>query len=289
MWFWLALGFALVSSISTLILKVTLKKADEYLVAWLSVLFNLPYLFLILVLFFQIPRIESPFIWMVLVSAGLDFGAWIFSLKSLKMADISLVAPISAFNPVFTTLFSFFLLGEAPSARGLLGIIVVVSGAYLLRLDLIKKGILEPIKQLVVQRGLRLAMLATLIWSITPIFQKKAIFATNPQTPVFVSLISTSLLTMAYFPLVLKKTKKLKFQIKSFYKIFLVLGLLGGVGATLALTAFRLTNLGYVSAIFKLSMIFNVTWGHLFLKEKNIKSRLLGALVMFIGMLLIIS
>lgn len=53
--------------------------------------------------------------------------------------------------------------------------------------------------------------------------------------------------------------------------------------------AFSLTKLGYATAIFTLSMPFTVILGWLFFKEKDIKARFLGSVVMLIGVILLVT
>ena len=65
-------------------------------------------------------------------------------------------------------------------------------------------------------------------------------------------------------------------------------GFLGGVGMTSAFNAFNLGKLGLVTAVFKLSVIFTIVWGAIFFQEKNIRNRLLGSMVMLVGVILLV-
>lgn len=288
MWFWFALTFAFLSSLSTLVFKIILKRSDEYVTAWASSVFNLPVLALIIFFFYQIPKIDKFFIFGTAVAALLNVLAGILSFRAIRIADISLIAPISAFNPVFTTIISLFTLREIPSLKGVIGILTIVLGAYLLNLGSLKKGILTPFKKLFSNPGVLLALICMFIWAITPIFEKTAIIHTQPRVPPFASLVANSFLILALLPIMLKKSKNPLGKIKINIKGYLLTGVLGGIAAAAAFNAFNLSQLGSVTAIFKLSMLFNVFWGYLFLGEKEIKSRLLGSVVMFVGVLLLI-
>lgn len=289
MWFYFALTFAFLSSINILIYKTILKKSDEYFVAWISPLLGLPVLFVIILFFYQIPRIDLIFALGISGTVILNVIAGILSFRSIKITNLSLIAPISAFNPVFTTIISLVALREVPSFKGMMGILVIVFGAYLLHISSLKKGILTPFKSLFSNKGVVLALVCNFIWGVTPIFEKTAIKHTYPQVPPFVSLVASFFLTLAFLPIMLKKSKKPFTQIRIHLKPLLLVGFLGGLAAAAAFIAFSLTNLGYVTAIFKLSMIFTIIWGYLFLKEPAIKERLLGAAVMLIGVFLLVS
>lgn len=288
MWFWLALTFAILSSINVLIYKIILKRSDEYVVAWISSIFALPILALIVLLFYQIPRVDWFFAFGIIGTVSLNVMAGILSFRAIKLTDISLIAPISAFNPVFTTLVSFFTLKETPDLKGAIGVATIVIGAYVLNFTSFKDGIFVPFKKLFSHKGVVLALICNFIWGITPVFEKIAIRHTFPQVPPFVSLVGSFSLAIAFWPIMLKKSRNPFAQIRLHFRSFLLAGIFGGIAAAAAFTAYSLTNLGYATAIFKLSMVFTVIWGYLFLKEPAIKEKLLGSVIMLIGVLLLV-
>jgi len=288
MWFWLALTFAILSSINVLIYKNILKRSDEYVVAWISSIFTLPVLALIVLLFYQIPRVDWFFAFGIIGTVSLNVMAGILSFRAIKLTDISLIAPISAFNPVFTTLISFFTLKETPDLKGVIGIATIVIGAYVLNLTSFKDGIFVPFKKLFSHKGVVLALICNFIWGITPVFEKIAIKHTFPQVPPFVSLVGSFSLAVAFWPIMLKKSRSPLTQIRIHLRSFLLAGVFGGIAGAAGFTAYSLTKLGYATAIFKLSMIFTVIWGYLFLKEPAIKEKLLGSVIMLIGVLLLV-
>ena len=288
MWIWLALTFAVLSSINILLIKITLKKVDEYVMAWVGAFIGLPFLAVIILFFYQFPKVDSVFLIGVMGSAILNIVAGLLSYRSIKISEMSLLAPISAFNPVFTMIVSLITLKEIPSTRGFAGVFVIALGAYLLNASVVKKGILAPLKKLFSHRGVQLAMACNLIWAITPTFEKTAIFHTTPNVPPFVSLAAGFLLSLFFLPIMLKKSKNPFSQIRMNIKVFLLMGVIGAIASAAAFQAFSLAKLGYVTAIFKLSMLFNVVWGYLFLKEKGIRERLIGSIVMFAGVLILV-
>jgi len=77
--------------------------------------------------------------------------------------------------------------------------------------------------------------------------------------------------------------------LKKNWKWLLLGGVLGGVGITLAFLAFSLGSLGAVTALFKLSMIFVPILGWLFFKEHNIRQRIVGSVIMLVGVILLVT
>jgi len=283
-----ALTFALTSSIGVILAKKVMQNVNEKMFLLISSFFSIPLLFLLILVFYQIPKIDLVFILSLLVSSGIGVVAALLAYKAIKESEISLVNPISAFNPVFTSIISFFTLKEVIGPKGAVGILLIVIGAYLLQASKLKEGVLAPIKALVGHKGIQMSFLAYFLWSITPIFEKTAIFHTSPSVPPFASLVGGIMVVPVYLFLIRKEVKSMFRQIRVNFKALLLIGILGAVGQASAFMAFSLTNLGFATAIFKLSMVFTVIFGWLFFKEKDIKNRLLGSLVMLLGAALLV-
>lgn len=286
MWFPFALTFAVTSSLGVIIAKRVMKEVDEYLYLWLVNIFTLPFLFAIILYFFQIPKIDSIFLSSMGAAVVIGSAGAIFAYRGIRISDVSLVNPISSFNPVFTAIISFLFLGEKLDAQGAAGILLVVIGAYLLNLSKSKKGVFEPFIALAKHKGVQLSFLAYFLWAITPTFEKNAIFHTTPQVPPFASFVGMVGSIIVFTPFVLRFSQKSPQLIKKNFGFFILAGALGGIGLASAFIAFSLTNLGFATSIFKLSMVFTVILGWLFFKE-NIKDRLIGSLVMLIGVYLL--
>lgn len=68
-----------------------------------------------------------------LVLSALATGAsWICYFRALKVGEASKVAPIDKLSLVFVIIFAFIFLGERPSIREWLGVLLVVAGVMVL-------------------------------------------------------------------------------------------------------------------------------------------------------------
>ncbi|MBZ0200627.1 MAG: EamA family transporter, partial [Ignavibacteriaceae bacterium] len=76
--------------------------------------------------------------------------------------------------------------------------------------------------------------------------------------------------------------------IKLEWKNLLLVGLLTSAAFVLHMTALSLTYVAYVVALKRMSGMISVFLGYFFLKEANIRQRLLGSVIMFVGVLLIV-
>lgn len=289
MWFPLALTFALITSVAVIIAKRVMRETGEYLYLWLTTLFTLPFLFFIVIYFYQIPQVDKTFFLAISASLTLDVFAAIFAYRAIKISEISLIAPIAAFNPVFTAIVSSITLGEIIGIKSVAGISLICIGAYLLQISKRERGWLAPFKSLLTNKGVQLSLVAYFLWAITPVFQKTAILHTTPQVPPFVSLAGIVGMAVIFAPIAAKFSTKPVFFVKRYLKLFVILGILGSVGSAAAFIAFSQAQLGLVTAVFKLSIIFTVILGWIFFKERNIKDRLLGSSVMLTGVVLLAS
>lgn len=287
MWAILALGAAVLTSFNPILYKRMLKDTDSLVVVWGVTLLALPLLGLFtLALTPQLPNLDWLFVFGVLGSAGLNAVAHLASTQALKLADASLVTPLLIFSPVFTVLISALVLGEIPSARGLLGVGLVLIGAYWLNHNS-GAGWFTPFKSLALTPGVTLVLLAGLLWAITPLFEKTAILHTNPESPRFAAFVATSLLTFILTPAVMARGKYAIGKLFLHRRELFLAGLIAGIAPVLGYTAFSLGFVGYVTTLFKLSIVMTVIWSFLFLKEQGLAQRLPGSLVMVIGAILI--
>lgn len=287
MWILLALCAALLASFNPIINKRLLADTDVSVVAWAGQAFGLPLLGLNLFLFFgPLPSVDGWFFIGILGSAILNTLAHLTATQALKEADVSLVAPLFVFSPAVTLLVSSFMLKEIPQLLPLIGVGLIIIGAYLLDLSN-WQNVFEPLRTIIHKRTLWLAIAASVLWGITPVFEKTAIQHTFPENPTAAAFGALLVLTLILFPIMLSQANQPLVQMRIRWRGFVVLGVIGGIAPLFGYAAFSLGLVGYVSAMFKMSSVFALLWAFLFLREKGVPRRLPGAVVMVIGAILI--
>ena len=153
MWIIFALCAALLASFNPIINKRLLADTDVSVVACAGQAFGLPLLGLNLLLFFgPRPRVDGWFFIGILGSAILNTRAHLAATQALKEGNVSLVAPLFVFSPVFTLLVSSFTLGEVPQLLPLIGVGLIIIGAYLLTLSSWQEAF-EPLRAVVHQKA----------------------------------------------------------------------------------------------------------------------------------------
>jgi drug/metabolite transporter (DMT)-like permease len=289
MWVLYSLFFAIWSSLNLLIVKkLTQGKIETIVILYTTLIFQMLLIFLLLFFVGGIPKTTTNFYIYMGASGLLDAIAAVISFIAIERSPISLISPMGSFGPVFTTIIAVFALHEVPAPIKFFGILLVVVGAYLLNVGTIRRGFMEPFRKLFSDKGVLLFLLANLLWSITPIFQKKAIFETSPQIPLFASLMGFVFGFVLLTPFAFKKTVKSIKELKPHLKLFIVNGVGTAFSQAAAYAAFALVFVGYATSVFRLSSLFTIFLGAIFLKEKDISEKLLGASVMVIGAILLV-
>lgn len=287
MWFFLALFFALQGAISTAITKRILKTTDILVLMVFGNIFFLIFMGLFLA-FLGIPRLDQTFWVLVVIGALMGVVINIAFMKAIKLAPISLTAPMAAATPLVATLFGFLFLGEQLTNVTFLGILFIVLGAYIINITDIKSGFLAPLLDLFKNRGVQLMLFAQSLVGITPVIEKTAIFHTYPQQPAMVIMVEAFFVTLFFLPIMLFKTKKPFAQFKSNMWWIILPAPLSALAFWAAFTAYSLSNIGYVTAIFKLSSLFTILLGGFFFREHHIQERLVGAFIMLLGTILLV-
>lgn len=283
LWFILALITAITHAARAAISKKVLQEVDEYIMAWATSFFALPFIFIAL-LFTEFPKIDNTF-WIAL-AIGVCFSVitTILYFKSIKVSPLSLTVPFLTFTPVFLLITSPIMLGEFPSLWGVVGILLIVFGAYVLNIRTLHKGFLAPFKAIFKEKGSVLMLIVALIFSIAANIDKIAILHSNP---VFYIFLFHVFLMIIFSTIIQFKSKDKIKQIKKNYLGLILIGFLFAVMIISQMIAIKLTLVAYVISIKRMTAIFSVIFGYFFFKEKNFKQSLLGAIIMVIGVVLI--
>lgn len=287
MWVWYSLFVAIWGALQTFLVKKLTKKINSLTLLYVLFLFNIPISFALLLFMGGIPKTTGGFYLYLEISGFLDAIAFVCSFWAISRSSISLIAPISSFSPVFTTIIAAFTINEIPTPIKLVGILLIVFGAYLLNAADIRSGILNPFKVLFSNKSVLLFLLAHFLWGFTPILQKKAIFETQPQVPLFAAIVGMIFVFLYLSPFALRKTLSSFREISVNLKWFVINGIGNAFAQAAAFAAFALAYLGYATSVFRLSVFFTIILGGVFLKEERIKERLLGGAVMVIGTILL--
>jgi len=284
LWFIFAFLTALFESLKDVSSKATLKNVDEYVVSWSLRFFALPFL-LPFLLFIKIPRIGDMFWVALILGGGLNVVTTILYMKAIKHSDLSITVPMVAFTPLFLLITSPLILGEFPSIPGMLGIVLIVAGSYILNIKETHKGYMEPFKALIKEKGPKLMLGVAFIWSITSNIDKVGV---QNSSPIFWAIAVNLFIAMILLPIMMYYSDNYKKQTEIHIKALIPIGLFSALTLIFQMTAINLTLVAYVIAIKRTSVIMTVFLGWLIFKEKGIKERAAGTLIMLLGVFIIL-
>lgn len=282
---WLILGIltAFFEAVKDVFSKQNLKQSDEYVVAWslafFSVIFLIPW-----VISTGIPALNTQFAIALLIGGSINAVTAVLYIKAIKVSDLSLTVPLVALTPLFMLITSPLIVGEYPKLFDYIGILLIVTGSYLLNIKEKSQGYLAPFKALVKEPGPKLMLIVAFLWSITSNFDKIGVKNSSPIFWLF-SLFST--MTVLLLPVLLHKTPNPSRKILKQLPMLAAMGFFNAVGVLCQMQALTLTLVVQVIAIKRTSVLMGVLFGHFIFKEKDIKQRLLGAAIMVFGVFVI--
>lgn len=282
-WFLLAISVAFLQSVKDVYNKTQLQDFDEYIIGcsltFFTSLFLSPLLF-----FIEIPQLGNNFWLALLVSGSLNAIAFTVYLRAIKISDLSIIAPITTFTPLFLLITSPLIVGEFPKPLGVMGVLLIVVGSYLLNIKEKHQGHLAPFRAIVRDKGSRLALLVSFIWSLTSNFDKIGV---QNSSPIFWGISIFFTISMLLLPIVLQKSHRSLYKLQTGGWKLVVYGMINSVAMGCQMVAINLTLVAYVIAVKRSSALFSVILGKIVLKEKGIKERFLGAGIMVAGVFLI--
>ena len=203
----------------------------------------------------------------------LNFFAFYLYFSAIKVSPLSLSLPMLSFSPVLLLFTSRVMLGEELSGMGILGVLMVFAGSYILNVSKIRAGLLEPIKAIFKERGSVYILIVVVIWSITANLDKIGLISSSPIFWSFSMSLGLGILGL----LVLKLRMSFNFP-------FLYLSLADTLSTLFHMIAISLIPVPYVISIKRLSVLFSSLWGIIFLGET---ANLIGILFMILGGIII--
>ncbi|MDB5189490.1 MAG: putative rane protein [Parcubacteria group bacterium] len=234
-----------------------------------------------------------------------------------KLGEVSYATPLQSLTPLLITL-AAVLVGEFPGPRGILGVLVMTAGAYVLGFEkrperwylyltpfarvltlFWRKGSTEAERQksLVTMLSLGSATFGTLGLICDGIMVRRA---GDLQGIVLAAMTLTVVLSLAYLPWMLRTTfgkkpetasaanEETKESVKAFaLTAFCAFALLWVMHVLLIQPRFNEAFIAYVGTLKRFSVLFAVLAGAFFFREAGIKKRLVAALLIVIGAVLI--
>jgi drug/metabolite transporter (DMT)-like permease len=284
LWLPLTLLSAFSLATSDALTKKALDGHNEYLVTWLRILPGLP-LFLLPLAFIPVPPLRWDFYPCLFTGLPLEILALFLYTKALKLSPLNLTLPLLSLTPLLLLVVPSLLLGESISLAGAIGIIFIAVGSYLLNARRGEGGILAPLRALLREKGSLCMVCVAAIYSITSALGKRAITASSP---FFFTALDIPLLVLFTAPFALYKGKgELKVIARDGTITASILpALFYAMQVASHVYAVNTTNVAYMIAVKRLSLLFGVLYGRYLFQERG---GMLATIIMLAGVFLIVA
>ena len=286
MWFWWSLIAAVFAAVSVILTKKALQNVSASLVAW--VLFSLNTPILILIAFKDgVTEVNSLFFLGAIGSASVFGIGKTIRLAAIKQNLLSKIAPLATFSAVFAYLLALIFLSEKIKLMGVIGLLLIILGAYILNAENLSKDLLKPFKLLFTEKASGLFMLGVLLASISAILDKISITNTFPTNPSLTLLMENIVISIILFIYLQKKKQGWIKQLKDNFKLLTLTSIIYMLSAIAVFSAFAIGPVALVIGIKQLQLFFVLLLSYLTFQDKPTKHSLLASVVMVIGVILI--
>ena len=286
-WFWIALTCAL----SLALADSSTKKYFSHFtgLSILLVRLSLPGLVLLPYSIMNgLPDVSGEFWYLILLLVPLEIIAMWFYVLAIRDAPLHLSLPYLSFTPVFIIATGYLFLDETVTWGGAMGIVLIVSGAYLLNIQYVNyslRNVFAPFPAIFRLRGSVFMLITALIYSVTSVLGKKAMLYTEPTTfgAFYYSLIGSVTLILILFV-----------QPQLIRNVLVRPGAIALVSVLMAIMvvthfiALEQIETAYMIAVKRTSMIFAILLGAWLFRDMNFKQHLPAGLMMFTGVVLIL-
>lgn len=283
-------------------------KLHNFTLLSLGFLFALP-LYLVWLFITGIPDIGNGFWLAIVLHIPLFAIIMVLTVEAHKASELATTMPYMSLTPAFllaTTPFMSLFFSELkasnPTTIGAIGVLILVTGLYVLNLETTRKHFLDPFRMFWRNRGSRFMFFAALVAAFSANLDLVALANSNTPFYLFVDhgllSIIMALLILLYTGMKWKTT--LPFSPNGFWKYLMLFGAFTAVVGVTHIIAFEwIPVVSYVLAgkraggiIFALllGLIMGVLIKHpSFQNErKNLRYRLPGTLIAILGMIIII-
>ena len=219
----------------------------------------------------------------VVISVALEAIYYILLSFAYSNHDFSLVYPVArGAAPALVVLWSAVFLQEIPSLGGFLGIAIIICGLVIIGAT----SFFQPHEGKPQFKGIAVALSIALVISIYTLIDGFAV-KHGPALPYGLSMFT--LVPFLTTPIVARHygwKRLIEVRRSQPARLFLI-GLLGLIAYLFTLFAYSLAPVNYSEAIREVSLVMGAFAGWIFLGEKLGKIRLIGAAVIFVGIVLI--
>ena len=205
-------------------------------------------------------------------------------LKSLNLSEISMTIPLLSFSPLFSAFFSFYLLSEKITTYQYFGVFLIIFGTMTLYTRSSKlTDFFFSINLIFTEKGARYMLFVSLIWSVTPIFDKLCFEYASFNIHGLIQAVGMFILLLIY--LVKRQQNLLNIGLlKENFKLFSFTMFVGTVATILQFIAISVTLVPIMESIKRsVGQIGAVFYGKYIFSEVINFKKIFGILIIIFG------
>ncbi len=231
------------------------------------------------VLAFASSELFTPAAFPYILATGIIHTIYFFALsKAYNYGEISTVYPIARGTGIAgTALVASVLLQETLSLFGIIGILSIILGTFLIGL---KHG-----DRKYHSVGLLFALVVGVMIASYSIVDKLGVGIMNPLVYLYSLILLTTIFLTPY--IMIRERAELKNAWRKFKKYSMIIGI-GSAGTYLIiLYVFRLAHVSYVVSVRELAVAIGALFGFTFLHEQHPKRKIVGIICIVLGLIMI--
>lgn len=215
----------------------------------------------------------------LLISTIVIISSTYLYIEALRITDISVTEPLRNTSPIFVALLEPLILGIDFKTLILGAAFLGSAGAYIL---VAKDSLLTPLENMK-NKGALISVLVAFILAIYSIAQRFGATNTDPFLFIYLSYI-TSLIGFWIW----KRRESEGIKLESYFrKDVFALGTVTAFGVIAGIFAYSTISASEVTVIKQTSAVFGVLIGGRFFKEDDLTRKLIGAVVIMLGVLFV--
>ena len=240
-----------------------------------------------------IPLLTEPFrlpdahtLLMVSIGAACFVLYHLLNGRAYRGGDLSVVYPLCQTSMVYVPLWGVILLGERLSFAGVCGILLVIFGTYSIQLQRLSFGeMVRPFRNLK-SPSVRDALAAGFIYSIGSVAEKSGVRSYSPLYFTYI-LVMIMLFLMSFNMLRPKYRAQIGAELREHWGLIICSGPIMMASFLTFRYGLNLSPVSYAVPVRQVSIVIGVLIGILFLRESFGRIRLVSALFIMAGAVLI--
>jgi drug/metabolite transporter (DMT)-like permease len=284
MWFIYALLGAVGKSYSGYFRKKMAGNVSASMYMWVS--YSLMIIILTPFMISRMSQVANMLLNSTLVIFGAAFSLMVateMNLEALKKEELSYTAPLNAFVPIFTLIIAGLFLNENPPQLGMVGILAIFIGAYVVNLKSDQVNWYDPLVRLVGSRGAQLSLGVAFGYAVNTVLMKVISNQGYDSLTIMYAITVLGWVLLVYIPFT--RSYELLETLKSSKVVVLGAAASSFAGSFFHILALAGTYASYAVSIRRFDMLISVLLGWRYLKETNIRNKLIGSVFMTVGAL----